>query len=80
VIFGRLQGAPGSTVDATSDALRAVETYYAGIPSGGLQRRRRLPDGRVRQRHPAAEAWEERERRQQDIARELNQKFATLPG
>jgi len=24
--------------------------------------------------------WEERSRKQQDIARELNQKFATLPG
>jgi multidrug efflux pump len=81
VIFGRLQGAPGSTVDATSEALRAVENYYAGIEdAAAFNAIAGFPTVEFGNAILRLKPWEERSRRQQDIARELNQKFATLPG
>jgi multidrug efflux pump len=81
VIFGRLLSPPGATVDYTSEQLRAVERYYdkiedaqaynavAGFPT--------VDSGNAILR---LKPWEERSRKQQDIARELNQKFQQLPG
>jgi len=81
VIFGRLQGAPGSTVEATSEALRTVENYYAGITeAAAFNAIAGFPTVEFGNAILRLKPWEERERKQQDIARELNQKFATLPG
>ena len=76
-----MQSPPGSTVEYTSEQLRSVEKYLRDDSRGGcLQRSSRFPDGGLWQCHPASEAVEERTRKQQDIARELNQKFQSLPG
>ncbi|MFN9031253.1 MAG: efflux RND transporter permease subunit [Betaproteobacteria bacterium] len=81
VVFGRVQAPQGATVQYTSDSLRAIETMYesieerqaynavAGFPT--------VTDGNAILR---LKPWEERSRKQQDVARELNQKFAQLPG
>jgi multidrug efflux pump len=81
VIFGRLQGPPGSTVEATSEALRAVETYYDSIAEAAAYNAvAGFPTVEYGNAILRLKPWEERTRKQQDIARELNQKFATLPG
>jgi multidrug efflux pump len=81
VVFGRVQAPQGATVQYTSDALRSIETMYetiedrqaynavAGFPT--------VTDGNAILR---LKPWEERSRSQQDVARELNQRFAQLPG
>ncbi|MFN8737786.1 MAG: efflux RND transporter permease subunit [Betaproteobacteria bacterium] len=81
VVFGRVQAPQGATVQYTSEALRSIETMYetiqersaynavAGFPT--------VTDGNAILR---LKPWEERSRKQQDIARELNQRFAQLPG
>lgn len=80
VVFGRVQAPQGATVQYTSEALRSIETMYetiqersaynavAGFPT--------VTDGNAILR---LKPWEERSRKQQDIARELNQRFAQLP-
>jgi len=81
VIFGRLQGAPGSTVDSTSEALRSVEKYYETIPEAAAYNAvAGFPTVEFGNAILRLKPWEERARKQQDIARELNQKFAALPG
>jgi len=81
VVCGRVQAPQGATVQYTSEALRSIETMYetiqersaynavAGFPT--------VTDGNAILR---LKPWEERSRKQQDIARELNQRFAQLPG
>ena len=81
VIFGRLQAPPGSTVDYTSEQLRAVEKYYATIPEAAAYNAiAGFPTVEWGNAILRLKPWEERTRKQQDITRELNQKFQSLPG
>jgi multidrug efflux pump len=81
VIFGRLQSPPGSTVDYTSEQLRAVEAYYATIPEAvAFNAIAGFPTVDFGNAILRLKPWDERTRKQQDITRELNAKFATLPG
>jgi multidrug efflux pump len=81
VIFGRLQAPPGSTVDYTSEQLRAVEKYYATIPEAAAWNAvAGFPTVDFGNAILRLKPWEERARKQQDITRELNQKFQSLPG
>ncbi len=81
VIFGRVQAPQGSTADYTSESLRAIESYYATIGEASAYNAiagfPTVADGNAILR---LKPWEERERKQQDIARELNARFAQLPG
>jgi multidrug efflux pump len=80
VIFGRLQAPPGSTVDYTSDQLRAVERYYETIPEAAAYNAiAGFPTVDFGNAILRLKPWEERTRKQQDISRELNAKFAQLP-
>lgn len=81
VIFGRLQAPPGSTVDYTSEQLRAVESYYETIPEAvAYNAIAGFPTVDFGNAILRLKPWDERTRKQQDITRELNAKFATLPG
>jgi multidrug efflux pump len=81
VIFGRLQSPPGSTVQYTSEQLRAVESYYATIPEASAYNAiAGFPTVDFGNAILRLKPWEERTRKQQDIARELNSKFSQLPG
>jgi multidrug efflux pump len=81
VIFGRVTSPQGATVQYTSDALTSIESYYATIPEASAYNAvagfPTVADGNAILR---LKPWEERSRKQQDIARELNGKFAQLPG
>ncbi|MFN9210153.1 MAG: efflux RND transporter permease subunit [Betaproteobacteria bacterium] len=81
VIFGRLLSPPGATVEYTSEQLRAVEAMYAKIDDARAYNAvagfPTVDSGNAILR---LKPWEERSRKQQDIARELNQKFQQLPG
>jgi len=81
VIFGRLQSPPGSTVQYTSEQLRAVESYYETIPeTSAYNAIAGFPTVDFGNAILRLKPWEERTRKQQDIARELNSKFSQLPG
>ncbi|GIL04997.1 efflux RND transporter permease subunit [Betaproteobacteria bacterium PRO7] len=81
VIFGRLQAPPGSTVDYTSEQLRAVESYYETMPEAvAYNAIAGFPTVDFGNAILRLKPWDERTRKQQDITRELNAKFATLPG
>jgi multidrug efflux pump len=81
VIFGRLQSPPGATVDYTSNQLRTVESYYETIPEAAAWNAiAGFPSVDFGNAILRLKPWEERTRKQQDIARELNQKFQQLPG
>ena len=81
VIFGRLQSPPGSTVDYTSEQLRAVERYYDTIPEASAYNAvAGFPTVDYGNAILRLKPWEERTRKQQDIARDLNAKFSQLPG
>ena len=81
MIFGLVSAPQGSTVEYTAQNLRALEALYepiqdkaaytavAGFPT--------VADGNAILR---LKPWEQRTRKQQDIARELLPKFAALPG
>jgi multidrug efflux pump len=81
VIFGRVQAPQGATVQYTADSLEAIESYYATIPEAAafnaIAGFPTVADGNAILR---LKPWEERERKQQDISRELNAKFSQLPG
>jgi multidrug efflux pump len=81
VIFGRVTAPQGATVQYTSDALTSIESYYATIPEAAAYNAvagfPTVADGNAILR---LKPWEERSRKQQDIARELNGKFSQLPG
>jgi len=81
VIFGRLQAPPGSTVQYTSDQLREVERYYETIPEAAAYNAvAGFPTVDFGNAILRLKPWEERTRKQQDIARELNARFQQLPG
>jgi multidrug efflux pump len=80
VIFGRFQAPQGATVDFTSEALRPVEAHYATIGDAiAYNAIAGFPTVDVGTAILRLKPWEDRERKQQDIARELNSKFAQLP-
>ncbi len=81
VIFGRMQSPPGATVEYTSEQLRAVEDFFSVIPEASAYNAiAGFPSVDFGTGILRLKPWEERTRKQQDIARELNQKFQTLPG
>ncbi len=81
VIFGRLQSPPGATVDYTSEQLRTVEKYYQTFPeTAAYNAVAGFPTVDFGNAILRLKPWEERTRKQQDIARELNQRFQQLPG
>jgi multidrug efflux pump len=82
VIFGIVSAPEGSTLAYTDQYLRQIEGFYmAMVPeraaifaNGGSPT---VADGRVVVR---LKPWEERTRKQQEISRELQPKFQSLPG
>ena len=81
VIFGRVTSPQGATVQYTADALAAIEGYYATIGEASAYNAvagfPTVVDGNAILR---LKPWEERSRKQQDIAREANARFSQLPG
>ena len=81
VIFGRMQSPPGATVEYTSEQLRAVEGFFEKIPEAAAYTAiAGFPSVDYGTGVLRLKPWEQRERKQQEIARELNQQFQTLPG
>jgi len=81
VIFGRLAGPQGSTVQYTAETMRAVERLYDAIPEANAYNSiagfPTVSEATVVLR---LKPWEERQRKQQDITRELQPRFAAIPG
>jgi len=81
VIFGRVTSPQGATVQYTADALAAIEGYYATIGEASAYNAvagfPTVADGNAILR---LKPWEDRTRKQQDIAREANARFSQLPG
>ena len=81
VIFGRMQSPPGATVEYTSEQLRPVEKLFSTIPEAAAYNAiAGFPSVDFGTAVLRLKPWEERTRKQQDIARELNQQFQSLPG
>ncbi|HVG05801.1 MAG TPA: efflux RND transporter permease subunit [Burkholderiaceae bacterium] len=81
VIFGRMQSPPGATVDYTSEQLRPVERLFSTIPEAAAYNAiAGFPSVDFGTAVLRLKPWEERTRKQQDISRELNQQFQSLPG
>jgi multidrug efflux pump len=81
VIFGRVISPEGSTVSYTADYLQRAESFYENIPEiltyQSMAGFPTVADGTAILR---LKPWEERTRRQQEIAQELRPKFSSLPG
>ncbi|MFQ1062706.1 efflux RND transporter permease subunit [Bordetella trematum] len=81
VIFGIVNAPEGATLSYTLDSMLAIEALYAGIDEASVAQSTvgfpTVTDGTAILR---LKPWEERSRRQQEIARELQPKFAALPG
>ena len=81
VIFGRMQSPPGATVEYTSEQLRPVEKLFSTIPEAAAYNAiAGFPSVDFGTAVLRLKPWEERKRKQQDIARDLNQEFQSLPG
>lgn len=81
VVFGVLSAPEGATVDYTLQSVRDIEEMYAGISeASGNQSIIGFPTVSEGIAILRLKPWEERERSQQSIARELQPKFAALPG
>ncbi len=81
VIFGLVSAPQGSTPQYTADQLRPIEDMYAQIPEASaytaISGFPTVVDGSAVLR---LKPWEERTRRQQQIAEELRPKFQQIPG
>ncbi len=81
VIFGLVTAPQGSTPQYTSDQLRPIEAFYAQVPEAhaytAISGFPTVVDGNAILR---LKPWEERTRKQQQIADELRPKFASIPG
>ncbi len=81
VVFGLVTAPQGSTPQYTSDQLRPIEEFYAQVPEAyaftAISGFPTVVDGNAVLR---LKPWEERKRKQQDIADELRPKFASIPG
>src|SRR5690606_31643444 len=81
VVFGVVSGPEGSTLDYSLNSIRKIEDLYSAVPeASGNQSIIGFPTvvdsmAILRLKH-----WNERERSQQEIARELQPEFAKLPG
>jgi multidrug efflux pump len=81
VIFGFVSAPQGSTVRYTADNLKAIEQMYDKIPEAAAYSAiagfPTVVDGNAILR---LKPWQERERKQQQVADELRPKFMGLPG
>jgi len=81
VVFGFVRAAQGSTVQYTADNLQPLEKIAATVPEAsaylGIAGFPTVADGLVILR---LKPWEERQRKQQEITKDLAPKFAAVPG
>jgi len=81
VVFGIVSAPQGSTPQYTADQLRPIEQFYAQIPEASaftaISGFPTVVDGNAVLR---LKPWEERTKRQQQIADELRPKLASIPG
>jgi len=81
VIFARTQSPQGSTVEYTAENLRPFENFFSQIPEAvaynAIAGFPTVENGVAILR---LKPWEERRRKQMDIARELQPKIAAIPG
>ena len=82
LIFGVVAAPQGSTPQYTADQLKPIEAFYSQSPRG----LRATPPSRAFRRWWTArrvlrlKPWEERAKKQQQIAEELRPKLASIPG
>ncbi|OZI64869.1 efflux RND transporter permease subunit [Bordetella genomosp. 4] len=80
-IYGRVTSPEGATLGYMLESVQQIEQFYAQIPeTEAYQSSIGFPtvtDGTAILR---LAPWEQRDRKQQEIARELQSKFASLPG
>lgn len=81
VIQGLVTAPDGATVAYTLANMQDIEKFYADVPEGAISQVTvgfpTVIDGTAILR---LKPWDERERSQQEIARELQPRFASLPG
>jgi len=81
VILGIVSAPQGSTPQYTSDQIKPIEAFYADVPEAaayiGISGFPTVVDGVAVLR---LKSWEERTKRQKQIADELRPKFAAIPG
>ena len=81
VIFGIISAPQGASPAYTSERVRDIERLYAAIPEGVAYNSFAGDPTPIDARAVLRlKPWEERTRKQQDITRELQPKFAALPG
>ncbi|OZI78930.1 efflux RND transporter permease subunit [Bordetella genomosp. 2] len=81
VIFGTVSAPEGATLNYTLESMLDIEHYYQDIPEAeAYQVSVGYPTVSDATAILRLKPWEQRERRQQEIARELQPKFAALPG
>ena len=81
VIFGLVTAPQGSTPQYTADQLKPIEEFYRQVPEAfaftAISGFPTVVDGNAVLR---LKSWEERTKKQQQIADELRPKFASIPG
>ena len=81
VIFGIVSAPQGSTPQYTAEQLKPIEAFYSGVPEAfaftAISGFPTVVDGNAVLR---LKPWEERAKKQQQIADELRPKFASIPG
>ncbi|MFO1396349.1 MAG: efflux RND transporter permease subunit [Burkholderiales bacterium] len=81
VVFGLVTAPQGSTPQYTADQLKPIESFYSEVPEAfaytAISGFPTVVDGNAVLR---LKPWEERTRKQQEIADELRPKFASIPG
>jgi len=81
VIYGIVTSPQGATVGYTAENMRLIESMYEAVPEmesyQAVAGNPTVSDGTAILR---LKPWEQRTRSQQDIARELQPKFAAMPG
>ncbi|CAM5450854.1 efflux RND transporter permease subunit [Eoetvoesiella caeni] len=81
VVFGVVSAPDGATLDYTARSIKAIESYYNAIPeASGSQSIIGFPTVTEGFAILRLKPWDERDRSQQSIARELQPKFSALPG
>jgi multidrug efflux pump len=81
VVFGLVTAPQGSTPQYTADQIKPIEEFYSQIPEAAaytaISGFPTVVDGNAVLR---LKPWEERKKKQQQIADELRPKFAAIPG
>ncbi|HWK61940.1 MAG TPA: efflux RND transporter permease subunit [Eoetvoesiella sp.] len=81
VVFGVVSAPDGATLDYTVRSVKTIEGYYAQIPEAmGNQSIVGFPTVTEGFAILRLKPWDQRDRSQQSIARELQSKFSALPG